>query len=116
MQHSDPLRAVPVVRDDYGYWTHPDYFVPAGDREYGAPGEYEQWLEQNRLEYAISWMENEALPEAMARYRNHTPDCRLWEPVQPAGDGWFVGSIHETEDDGPVCIWLRHREEQCTDV
>ncbi|MGM8734492.1 hypothetical protein ACS6LA_22420, partial [Enterobacter hormaechei subsp. xiangfangensis] len=25
----------------------------------------------------------------------------------PAGDGWFVGSIHETED-GAVCIWLRN--------
>ena len=24
-----------------------------------------------------------------------------------SGDGWFVGSIHDTED-GPICIWLRH--------
>jgi hypothetical protein len=29
-----------------------------------------------------------------------------WQPSAPAGDGWFIGSIHDTED-GPVCIWLR---------
>ncbi|MCV5421355.1 hypothetical protein OFN47_32105, partial [Escherichia coli] len=26
----------------------------------------------------------------------------------PEGEGWFVGSIHDTED-GPVCIWLREK-------
>ncbi|EHL4600861.1 hypothetical protein MPC93_005083 [Salmonella enterica] len=24
------------------------------------------------------------------------------------GEGWFVGSIHDTED-GAVCIWLRNK-------
>jgi len=24
----------------------------------------------------------------------------------PPGEGWFTGSIHDTED-GPVCVWLR---------
>ncbi len=31
-----------------------------------------------------------------------------WEPERPEGEGWFVGSIHDTED-GPVCIWLREK-------
>ncbi|HFO4393433.1 TPA: hypothetical protein ACHJWK_005297, partial [Escherichia coli] len=26
------------------------------------------------------------------------------------GDGWFIGSIHDTED-GPVCVWLRNKAE-----
>ncbi|ENW8440524.1 hypothetical protein N5T03_28455, partial [Escherichia coli] len=25
-------------------------------------------------------------------------------------DGWFIGSIHDTED-GPVCVWLRNKAE-----
>ena len=29
------------------------------------------------------------------------------QPSGIKGDGWFVGSIHDTED-GAVCIWLRH--------
>ena len=34
-------------------------------------------------------------------------DISAWQPETPAGGGWFVGSIHDTED-GAVCIWLRH--------
>ncbi|HFO4767186.1 TPA: hypothetical protein ACHJ1G_005562, partial [Escherichia coli] len=26
------------------------------------------------------------------------------------GNGWFIGSIHDTED-GPVCVWLRNKAE-----
>jgi len=33
-------------------------------------------------------------------------DISAWQPESPTGDGWFVGSIHDTED-GAVCIWLR---------
>lgn len=36
------------------------------------------------------------------------PDIAAWEPERPEGEGWFVGSIHDTED-GPVCIWLREK-------
>ncbi|ENT2404518.1 hypothetical protein ACFEXN_005380, partial [Escherichia coli] len=25
-------------------------------------------------------------------------------------NGWFIGSIHDTED-GPVCVWLRNKAE-----
>lgn len=25
----------------------------------------------------------------------------------PAGNGWVMASVHDTEDDGPVCVWLR---------
>lgn len=35
-------------------------------------------------------------------------DCTPWQPSIPVGDAWFTFSIHDTED-GPVCIWVRHR-------
>ncbi|PHP29628.1 hypothetical protein CR085_27015, partial [Salmonella enterica subsp. enterica serovar Typhimurium] len=34
-------------------------------------------------------------------------DISTWQPDPPAGNGWFVGSINDTED-GAVCIWLRN--------
>ncbi|MCM4583816.1 hypothetical protein MMO12_31780, partial [Escherichia coli] len=37
-------------------------------------------------------------------------DISAWEPERPEGDGWFIGSIHDTED-GPVCVWLRNKAE-----
>lgn len=38
-------------------------------------------------------------------------DISAWEPERPEGDGWFIGSIHDTED-GPVCVWLRNKAEE----
>lgn len=35
-----------------------------------------------------------------------------WEPPRPEGEGWFVLSIHDTEDWGPVCVWVRHAAKQ----
>lgn len=30
------ITAVPVERDSHGFWTHPDYFVPANGNEFAA--------------------------------------------------------------------------------
>lgn len=38
-------------------------------------------------------------------------DCSAWKPSKPDGDGWFIVSIHDTED-GPACIWIRHPTEE----
>lgn len=38
------------------------------------------------------------------------PDIAAREPEWPEGDGWFIGSIHDTED-GPACVWLRNKTE-----
>ncbi|MDA5499862.1 hypothetical protein, partial [Yersinia aleksiciae] len=61
----------------------------------------------NRVVGKLEWMEcEENAEELQAAY--DTGDCNLniWQPKPPAGDGWFMGSIHDTED-GPVCYWLR---------
>ncbi|WP_413724709.1 hypothetical protein [Sodalis sp. RH16] len=87
-------------RDEYGFWTHPDFFEPADGREYGELGEFNAWLEVKGLEYEIDFYE---------RDDGHEDEfgCADWHPSPPRGDGWFIGSIHDTED-YPVCIWLRH--------
>lgn len=97
----DSVGPVPVTRDCDGYWTHPRYFLPAYDHEYGAPGEFDAWLKQHCLAYALSWMENEVPSDVLAVYR-----VSDWQPARPAGTGWFIASIHDT-DEGPVCVWLR---------
>ncbi|HEY3616904.1 MAG TPA: hypothetical protein VGK96_08835 [Candidatus Sulfotelmatobacter sp.] len=106
MHQSEPVRQVPVARDPQGYWTHPLFFTPADGREYGAPGEFDAWLAQHHLHYALCWMENEASPACMAAYNAGDNDISRWQPSRPAGDGWFIGSVHDSED-GPLCVWLR---------
>lgn len=108
-----PHRITPMAPDRAasGYWTHPDYFVPANDRTDEAPGEFDAWLDSNALFYAVSWLENE-LPAAQRRAWKVTKDnVSAWVPVPPPGAGWFAGSIHYVSGQGAACVWLRYRED-----
>ncbi|HHH0383821.1 TPA: hypothetical protein ACPZND_000188 [Yersinia enterocolitica] len=101
------ITAAPVERDNCGFWTHPDYFEPANGNEFGVEGEFAAWKALNRVTGAIGWMENEENAEELqAEYDSANCSVSMWNPTPPDGDGWFMASIHETED-GPVCYWLR---------
>lgn len=109
MTYPAEITAQPVVRDRWGGWTHPDFFKTPDGRELPQPGEFERWLEAHHLQSATTWMEHD-VPEQMMEQYQKTGNCSNWEPSVPAGDGWFIGSIHDTED-GAVCIWLCPRND-----
>lgn len=90
-----------VERDEDGYWTHSEFFTPSYGREYGFNGEFEAWLSENGLQYSTVYAESDLEIDDFdgAKFDK-------WEPSRPEGDGWFIGSIHDTED-GPICVWLR---------
>jgi oligoribonuclease NrnB/cAMP/cGMP phosphodiesterase (DHH superfamily) len=98
---------MPVTRDELGHWTHPAW--PQDGDENAIP---KAWFANNGLEPFIVEFENDA-PEALstAYFEQGNPDCSAWQPSTPPGEGWFVFSIHDTED-GPVCIWVRPVQEQ----
>ncbi|WP_261397492.1 hypothetical protein [Serratia fonticola] len=101
-----PITAMEPQRDEYGHWTHPDFFEPANGMECAAPGEFEAWLDANRVVGHLQWMESDVTDEQLEALEAGDGDISQWNPTPPAGDGWFIGSIHDTED-GPVCYWLR---------
>ncbi|WP_307570634.1 hypothetical protein [Pantoea anthophila] len=90
-----------VDRDKYGYWSHPEYLAFCDGREYIASAEFNQWMEAKGLEWKVDYRDEEEIDPNVDGY-----DLSTWTTEAPAGDGWFVGSIHDTED-GAVCIWLR---------
>ncbi|KAA0264819.1 hypothetical protein [Hafnia alvei] len=91
------IQPAEVKRNQEGYWTHPEYEKFCGDREFISTTEFDVWTKSNNLEWAVDFPD-ETLSGC------HMPE---WQPEIPDGEGWFVGSIHDTED-GPICIWLRH--------
>ncbi|MFV8981137.1 hypothetical protein [Serratia fonticola] len=99
------ITAMDPQRDDCGYWTHPDYFEPADGREQAAPGEFAAWLDANRVASSVLWMENDVTDEQLEALEAGDGDISQWNPTPPDGEGWFIGSIHDTED-GPLCVWL----------
>ncbi|WP_261643041.1 hypothetical protein [Erwinia mallotivora] len=110
MKHPAEISAQPVVRDRWGGWTHPDFFLPADGYEYPQAGEFDAWLRERHLQSATTWMENDVSDWMMADYWK-TGNCSRWQPSGPVGNGWFTGSIHDT-DEGPVCVWLRMKPEE----
>jgi len=58
-------------------------------------------MESKGLEWRVDYRDEEEIDPDVDGY-----DLSTWNPEAPAGDGWFVGSIHDT-DSGAVCIWLR---------
>lgn len=96
------FKPIPVERDQYGYWTHPLYDEFCDGRESISPHEFNAWLDKNGLEWKVEYRDEDDVDPDVDGY-----DISAWQPETPAGGGWFVGSIHDTED-GAVCIWLRH--------
>jgi len=96
-----PISALPVERNQHGYWSHPDYLAFCDGREFIPNAEWEQWMSERGLHWHVEYRDEEELVPNVDGY-----DLSTWQPKAPVGEGWFVGSIHDTED-GAVCIWLR---------
>lgn len=102
---SPAIVPLPVERDQYGYWTHPAYDEFCNGREHIPSDEFNAWMDANGLAWTVDYRDEEDIDPAVDGY-----DISKWQPEAPAGKGWFVGSIHDTED-GAVCIWLRNKSE-----
>ncbi len=94
-----------VVRDEHGFWTHPAW--PDDGEECALPI---NWFSDQGLEVGLVSMEDDGPEELNVEWfeAGGDYDCTPWQPGKPAGDGWFAFSIHDTED-GPVCVWVRHK-------
>lgn len=101
------LQPTELARDRYGFWAHPDY--PAGESDGGAS--FDAWASLVDHEHSFIMLgEDDGAEEISNRYfEGGVADVSDWQPELPAGEGWFVGSIYDTED-GPVCVWLRKLE------
>ncbi|ELO7509296.1 hypothetical protein R0629_000874 [Escherichia coli] len=103
------IKEMPVERDEYGCWTHPEYEKFWNSSEVSVPGlesvaGFIVWVMENHLEFTVHFMNDGTAPDASGT------DISAWEPERPEGEGWFIGSIHATES-GPVCVWLRGSSE-----
>jgi hypothetical protein len=98
------IQPLPVVRDSDGFWFHVG--VPNFDED--EDEQYNAWLKSQGLvtSYMMLEGENDTHPAYVSYFDNEDVNISAWEPVPPAGDGWFTISIHDTED-GPVWVWAR---------
>ncbi|MWB64564.1 hypothetical protein FZE49_27360 [Pseudomonas aeruginosa] len=95
------IQAHLVERDQFGFWTHPNYPDLADNC---SSNEAQETLRRLGLELQTVFMES----DAPRLYDSARSDQRYseWIPTRPEGSGWFVLSIHDT-DNGPVCQYVR---------
>ncbi|RQJ10677.1 hypothetical protein IPC6_16760 [Pseudomonas aeruginosa] len=95
------IQAHLVERDQFGFWTHPNYPDLADNC---SSSEAQETLRRLGLELQNVFMES----DAPRLYYSARSDQRYseWIPTRPEGAGWFVLSIHDT-DNGPVCQYVR---------
>ncbi|WP_281441181.1 hypothetical protein [Aeromonas veronii] len=111
MTQQTVITAVPVVRDQLGFWTHPAFGTPSDER---TDDEVRAWLSSMGMdELRWSFMYEDAPEDVVEAYfaRETEGDCSAWDPETPAGKAWVMLSIHDTED-GPVCLWGRPDQKQ----
>jgi hypothetical protein len=84
-----------------GFTWHPD--IPEiGDEEIITP-----YLWAIGFDCAFIGMESDAPPEVFDAYSEAgSPDCSAWIPGPPAGDGWLLAAIYDTED-APYAMYVR---------
>lgn len=103
-----PIEPVEVARDAEGWFSHPQYLTEPewDDVETFTREEFDKYCTERCIETAVTEMESDDF-EMHDRYCDEGQcDCSAWEPSRPTGEGWFILSIHDSED-GPVCIWGR---------
>jgi len=96
------IEPMTVQRNELGMWTHPAW---PDDGEESAI--LKSWFTDHGLEYSLIEMESDGPEQIVEDYfEQGLVDCTPWVPTAPPGDGWFIFSIHYTED-GPICVWVR---------
>lgn len=109
MQQIKPMEP---QRDRDGYWTHPD--VP----EIETTEQFNAWQAEQGFQCSVVMLDGDdgvGSEDAQKRYfEEGDTDILCWQPSKPDGEGWFIVSIHDTED-GPACLWIRYptEEQQC---
>ncbi|WP_159069050.1 hypothetical protein [Burkholderia metallica] len=95
-----------IVRDEEGMLSHPA--VPYLDEDVN----YETFFAAFGIEAAFIHMENDVDCDTYDQYfSSNSANCSFWTPSAPAGDGWLLLEIYDTED-GPFALYVREKKHE----
>lgn len=103
------IAPVKVTRDRMGMWIHPDF------PDFGEvlDDKYTRWKEQQKITCTFVTMEDDAPEDLADKWENdgdYIDIVTQWTPTPPAGNGWFLLGIWDT-DDGAVALFACHLEQ-----
>ncbi|MEQ9883260.1 hypothetical protein ABRP83_13900 [Pectobacterium brasiliense] len=101
-------KIIPVwpKRDKDGCWRHPDRLTTPFDEIGGTDEQYAEWYGARGMETKFTYM-NDAFCECCTSGECAEFPALHWNPEPPAGSGWILTMIFDTED--VVCAeWIRY--------
>ncbi|MBN3171182.1 hypothetical protein [Pectobacterium brasiliense] len=102
-------RIVPVlpVRDEYGFWRHPNRIETPFDEGGASTRIYEAWFAERGMAVDFTYM-NQVFCDDCVYGENIERPALHWNPESPYGDGWLLTAIFDTEE-GPCAEWVRYK-------
>ncbi|WP_342705198.1 hypothetical protein OHZ10_29410 [Burkholderia arboris] len=95
-----------IMRYEDGTLSHPA--VPYLDEDVN----YETFFAAFGIDAAFIHMENDVDGDTYDQYfASNSANCSFWTPSAPAGDGWLLLEIYDTED-GPVALYVREKKRE----
>lgn len=107
------LQKIPVVRDENGYFCHPDLLhfwqVTMDGAEHCSKEQWEDLERRAGIKTKIVHLENESPdhPAYVSYFDGCNGDISQWDPSPPPG--WWLIDISDNED-GPFAVWATHAE------
>lgn len=68
---NNKITALPVERDQYGYWTHPEYEKFCDGREHISTDEFNDWMKANGLTWKIVYRDEGDFDPNVDGYDTH---------------------------------------------
>jgi hypothetical protein len=105
------LKQIPVVRDECGYFMHPDlahfWTVEMNEAEHCTKEQWAALEARAGIKTDVVYLETEPMdhPAYVSYYDNDDPDISAWDPSPPPG--WWLLEICDGED-GPFAVWATH--------
>ncbi|QGZ66320.1 hypothetical protein [Paraburkholderia acidisoli] len=106
------LQQIQVVRDEDGYFHHPDlrhfWDVTMGGAEHCTKEQWQAFEAEAGVKTQIVYLESEDMNHpAYVEYFEKGGGVGLWNPAPPSG--WWLVEISDTED-GPFAVWATHAD------
>ncbi|AIO68264.1 hypothetical protein [Burkholderia oklahomensis] len=111
MTNEAMLQKIPVVRDQDGYFIHPDllhfWMVTMGEAEHCTDEQWAALEAQAGIKTTIYRLENENIdhPAYVSYFDNGNLDITAWDPSPEPG--WWLLEISDSED-GPYAVYATH--------
>ena len=105
------LQKISVIRDEDGYFMHPDlahfWRVEMNDAECCTPQQWEDLERRAGIKTQTAYLETESMdhPAYVSYFDNGDLNISAWDPSPPSG--WWLIEICDAED-GPFAVWATH--------